>query len=155
MFSPKLSPIPPQKGAVSPSPVWLKKFQPTVTKKPMSIRRFFIVVFEKYLDSKEGCHFNSHRLSAKAFPRIPFRKSLPQGLRGKAFYELPHRQGLNGKYAKAFPHKPFRKSFPQNWRRKAFYELPVPSCIAPSGIEVSAPTLQLYERMLDPRLGGF
>ncbi|GBL92250.1 hypothetical protein AVEN_35806-1 [Araneus ventricosus] len=43
-------------------------------------------------DSKEGCHFTFHRLSAKAFPRKPFRKPLPQGLRRKAFYELPQRQ---------------------------------------------------------------
>ncbi|GBM98695.1 hypothetical protein AVEN_1770-1 [Araneus ventricosus] len=41
-------------------------------------------------DSKEGCHFTFHRLSAKAFPRKPFRKPLPQGLHRKAFYELPH-----------------------------------------------------------------
>ncbi|GBL80233.1 hypothetical protein AVEN_29203-1 [Araneus ventricosus] len=55
-----------------------------------------------------------HTLSAKAFPRKPFRKPLPQGLHRKAFYELTHRQGLNDKPAKAFPRKPFRKPFPQN-----------------------------------------
>ncbi|GBN45391.1 hypothetical protein AVEN_237854-1 [Araneus ventricosus] len=49
VFSPKLSRILPQKGAVSSSPAWLKKFEPTVTQKPMAIRRFFIIVIEKYL----------------------------------------------------------------------------------------------------------
>ncbi|GBN39460.1 hypothetical protein AVEN_189151-1 [Araneus ventricosus] len=49
VFSPKLSRIIPQKGAVSPSPAWLKKFEPTVTQNPMTIRRFFIIVIEKYL----------------------------------------------------------------------------------------------------------
>ncbi|GBM10746.1 hypothetical protein AVEN_212058-1 [Araneus ventricosus] len=60
-------------------------------------------------DSKEGCHFTFHGLSAEAFPHQPFRKPLPQGLHRKAFYELPHRQGLNNKSAKAFPRKPVRK----------------------------------------------
>ncbi|GBO15109.1 hypothetical protein AVEN_186977-1 [Araneus ventricosus] len=49
VFSPKLSRILPQKGAVSPSPAWLKKFEPTVIQNPMTIRRFFIIVNEKYL----------------------------------------------------------------------------------------------------------
>ncbi|GBO19859.1 hypothetical protein AVEN_245971-1, partial [Araneus ventricosus] len=75
-------------------------------------------------DSKEGCHFTFHRLSAKAFPRKPFRKPLPKGLHRKAFYELPHRQGLNDKSAKAFPRKPFRKPMPKGLHRKAFYGLP-------------------------------
>ncbi|GBM90530.1 hypothetical protein AVEN_158605-1 [Araneus ventricosus] len=48
VFSPKLSRILPQKVAVSPSPAWLKKFEPTVTQNPMTIRRFFIIVIEKY-----------------------------------------------------------------------------------------------------------
>ncbi|GBN49534.1 hypothetical protein AVEN_269776-1 [Araneus ventricosus] len=73
---------------------------------------------------KEGCHFTFHRLSAKAFPRKPFKKPLPQGLHRKAFYELPHRQGLNDKSAKAFPRKPFRKPLPRGIHRKAFHELP-------------------------------
>ncbi|GBM28236.1 hypothetical protein AVEN_181309-1 [Araneus ventricosus] len=60
-------------------------------------------VLSNYPDSKEGCHFTFHRLSAKTFQRKPFRKPLPQGL-----------------------------------RRKAFYEPPVQSCVAPSGIVVSA-----------------
>ncbi|GBM90034.1 hypothetical protein AVEN_50657-1 [Araneus ventricosus] len=49
VFSPKLSRILPQKVAVSPSPAWLKKFEPIVTQNPMTIRRFFIIVIEKYL----------------------------------------------------------------------------------------------------------
>ncbi|GBO29556.1 hypothetical protein AVEN_58739-1 [Araneus ventricosus] len=49
VFSPKLSRILPQRGAISPSPSWLKKFEPTVIKNPMTIRRFFIIVIEKYL----------------------------------------------------------------------------------------------------------
>ncbi|GBN94071.1 hypothetical protein AVEN_124972-1 [Araneus ventricosus] len=49
VFSPKLSRILPQKDAVSPSPAWLKKFEPIVTQNPMTIRRFFIRVIEKYL----------------------------------------------------------------------------------------------------------
>ncbi|GBM13513.1 hypothetical protein AVEN_82784-1 [Araneus ventricosus] len=49
VFSPKLSRILPQKGAVSPSPAWLKKFEPTVIQNPMTIRMFFIIVIEKYL----------------------------------------------------------------------------------------------------------
>ncbi|GBM43943.1 hypothetical protein AVEN_251643-1 [Araneus ventricosus] len=49
VFSPKLSRILPPKGAVSPFPAWLKKFEPTVTQNPMTIRRFFIIVIEKYL----------------------------------------------------------------------------------------------------------
>ncbi|GBN62246.1 hypothetical protein AVEN_158755-1 [Araneus ventricosus] len=50
VFSPKLSRILPPKGAVSPSPAWLNKFEPTVAQNPMTIRRFFITVIEKYLD---------------------------------------------------------------------------------------------------------
>ncbi|GBN49108.1 hypothetical protein AVEN_206913-1 [Araneus ventricosus] len=55
VFSPKLSRILPQKGTVSPSPTWLKKFESTVTQNAMTIRRFFIIVIEKYLgkDTKE------------------------------------------------------------------------------------------------------
>ncbi|GBM14063.1 hypothetical protein AVEN_209953-1 [Araneus ventricosus] len=49
VFSPKLSRILPQKGAVSPSHAWLKKFEPTVIQNPMTIRSFFIIVIEKYL----------------------------------------------------------------------------------------------------------
>ncbi|GBN86021.1 hypothetical protein AVEN_159926-1 [Araneus ventricosus] len=49
VFSPKLSRILPQKDAVSPSPAWLKKIEPTVIQNPMTIRRFFIIVIEKYL----------------------------------------------------------------------------------------------------------
>ncbi|GBN34681.1 Cellular nucleic acid-binding protein [Araneus ventricosus] len=47
-------------------------------------------------------------LSAEAFARKPFLKPLPQRLRRKAFFGLPHRQGLNDKSAKPF-RKPFRK----------------------------------------------
>ncbi|GBN37219.1 hypothetical protein AVEN_63501-1 [Araneus ventricosus] len=47
--SPKLSRILSQKGAVFPPPAWIKKFEPTVTQNPMTIRRFFIIVIEKYL----------------------------------------------------------------------------------------------------------
>ncbi|GBM89190.1 hypothetical protein AVEN_145497-1 [Araneus ventricosus] len=65
-------------------------------------------------DSKEGCGKVAISLSAKAFPCKPFRKPFPQGLRRKAIYELPHRQGLKDKSAKAFPLKSFRKPFPQN-----------------------------------------
>ncbi|GBL84387.1 hypothetical protein AVEN_117158-1 [Araneus ventricosus] len=54
VFSPKLSRILPQKGAVSPSPAWLKKFEPTVTQNPMTIRRFFIIVIEKYLGEESN-----------------------------------------------------------------------------------------------------
>ncbi|GBM06300.1 hypothetical protein AVEN_208983-1 [Araneus ventricosus] len=43
MVSPKLSRILSQKGAVSPPPVWINKFEPTVTQNPMTIRRFFNV----------------------------------------------------------------------------------------------------------------
>ncbi|GBM23179.1 hypothetical protein AVEN_147093-1 [Araneus ventricosus] len=67
---------------------------------------------------------NGHWLSAKAFPRKPFRKPLPQGLHRKAFYDLPHRQGLNDESAKAFPRKLFRKPLPKGLHRKAFHELP-------------------------------
>ncbi|GBM86286.1 hypothetical protein AVEN_207982-1 [Araneus ventricosus] len=49
VLSPKLSRILPPKGVVSPSPAWLKKFEPTVIQNPMTIRRFFIIVIEKYL----------------------------------------------------------------------------------------------------------
>ncbi|GBL79323.1 hypothetical protein AVEN_92528-1 [Araneus ventricosus] len=68
---------------------------------------------------RKGCHFTFHRLSAKTF-----RKPLPKGLHRKAFYELPHRQGLNDKSAKAFPRKPFRKPLLKGSHRKAFYEVP-------------------------------
>ncbi|GBN95555.1 hypothetical protein AVEN_24657-1 [Araneus ventricosus] len=54
VFSPKLSRILPQKGAVSPSPAWLKKLEPTVTQIPMTIRRFFIIVIEKYLGKESN-----------------------------------------------------------------------------------------------------
>ncbi|GBO44251.1 hypothetical protein AVEN_72998-1, partial [Araneus ventricosus] len=49
VFSPKLSRILPQKGAVCPFPARLIKFEPTVTQNPMTIRRFFVIVIEKYL----------------------------------------------------------------------------------------------------------
>ncbi|GBN59373.1 hypothetical protein AVEN_9309-1 [Araneus ventricosus] len=73
---------------------------------------------------QKGCHFTFHRLSSKAFPRKPFRKLLPQGLHRKAFYELPHRQGLNAESEKAFPRKLFRKPLTKGLHRKAFHELP-------------------------------
>ncbi|GBN61039.1 hypothetical protein AVEN_23853-1 [Araneus ventricosus] len=41
--SPKLSRILLQKGAVSNPLAWLKKFEPTVTQNPMTIKRLFIV----------------------------------------------------------------------------------------------------------------
>ncbi|GBM66291.1 hypothetical protein AVEN_239548-1 [Araneus ventricosus] len=39
VFSPKLSRILTQKGAVYPLPAWIKKFEPTATPHPMTIRR--------------------------------------------------------------------------------------------------------------------
>ncbi|GBM95562.1 hypothetical protein AVEN_182447-1, partial [Araneus ventricosus] len=48
LLSPKLSRILHPKSAVSPSPAWLKKFEPTVIQNPMTIRRFFIIVIEIY-----------------------------------------------------------------------------------------------------------
>ncbi|GBM86606.1 hypothetical protein AVEN_153035-1 [Araneus ventricosus] len=66
VFSPKLSRILPQKGAVSPSPAWLKKFESTVTQNPMTVRRFFIIVIEKYL----GKESNSKR-GVPIFPLLP------------------------------------------------------------------------------------
>ncbi|GBL72130.1 hypothetical protein AVEN_115133-1 [Araneus ventricosus] len=54
VFSPKLSRILPPKGAVSPSPAWLKKFEPTVIQNPMTIRGFFIIVIEKYLGKESN-----------------------------------------------------------------------------------------------------
>ncbi|GBN99511.1 hypothetical protein AVEN_1898-1 [Araneus ventricosus] len=68
-------------------------------------------------------YWGQGRLSAKAFSRKPFPKRLPQDLHRKAFYEPPHRQGLNDKSAKAFSRKPFPKPLPQDLHRKAFYEL--------------------------------
>ncbi|GBO24284.1 hypothetical protein AVEN_181450-1 [Araneus ventricosus] len=66
VFSPKLSRILPQKGAVSPSAAWLKKFEPTVIQNPMTIRRFFIIVIEKYLDKESHtARFHSCRLKDK------------------------------------------------------------------------------------------
>ncbi|GBM03806.1 hypothetical protein AVEN_231284-1 [Araneus ventricosus] len=44
---------------------------------------------------------------------LPVGKFLAPPLHRKAFYELPHQQGLNDKSAKAFPRKPFRKPLPQ------------------------------------------
>ncbi|GBO03248.1 hypothetical protein AVEN_189354-1 [Araneus ventricosus] len=40
VVSPKLSRIPLEKGAVSPSPAWIKKFEPIVTPDPMAIRKY-------------------------------------------------------------------------------------------------------------------
>ncbi|GBM07367.1 hypothetical protein AVEN_187901-1 [Araneus ventricosus] len=54
VFSPKLSRILSQKDTVSPSPAWLKKFEPTVIQNPMAIRRFFIIVIEKYLGKESN-----------------------------------------------------------------------------------------------------
>ncbi|GBN19381.1 hypothetical protein AVEN_59268-1 [Araneus ventricosus] len=54
VVSPKLSRILPQKGAVSSSPAWLKKFEPTVIQNPMTIRRFFNRVIEKYLGKESN-----------------------------------------------------------------------------------------------------
>ncbi|GBO14038.1 hypothetical protein AVEN_90294-1 [Araneus ventricosus] len=52
IVSSKLSRILLEKGAVSPSPAWLKIFDPIVTQNPMTVRRFFIIVIEKYLDKE-------------------------------------------------------------------------------------------------------
>ncbi|GBO18586.1 hypothetical protein AVEN_21948-1 [Araneus ventricosus] len=49
VFFPKLSRILPPKGAVPPFPAWLKKFEPTVIQNPMTIRKCFVIVIEKYL----------------------------------------------------------------------------------------------------------
>ncbi|GBN05314.1 hypothetical protein AVEN_67892-1 [Araneus ventricosus] len=70
VFSPKLFRILPQKGAISPSPAWLKKFEPTVTQNPMTIRRLFIIVIEKYLGKESNSKrcvpiFRSYRLKDK------------------------------------------------------------------------------------------
>ncbi|GBM99641.1 hypothetical protein AVEN_169168-1 [Araneus ventricosus] len=70
VFFPKLSRILPQKGAVSPSPARLKKFEPTVTQNPISIRRFFIIVIEKYLGKESNSKscvpiFHSYRFKDK------------------------------------------------------------------------------------------
>ncbi|GBM29732.1 hypothetical protein AVEN_156914-1 [Araneus ventricosus] len=54
LFSPKHSRILPQKGTVSTYPAWLKKFEPTVTQNPMTIRRFFIIEIEKYLGKESN-----------------------------------------------------------------------------------------------------
>ncbi|GBO22789.1 hypothetical protein AVEN_22303-1, partial [Araneus ventricosus] len=43
--------------------------------------------------------------------KLKLLSGLPQRLRRKAFFGLPHRQGLNDKSAKPFPRKPFRKPF--------------------------------------------
>ncbi|GBM75015.1 hypothetical protein AVEN_191505-1, partial [Araneus ventricosus] len=40
VFCPKLSRILPEKGAVSPPPAWIKKFEPIVTQDPMTIRKY-------------------------------------------------------------------------------------------------------------------
>ncbi|GBN03878.1 hypothetical protein AVEN_232717-1 [Araneus ventricosus] len=71
VFSPKLSRILPQKGAVYPSPAWLKNFESTVvTQNPMTIKRFFIIVIEKYLGKESNSKrcvliFRSYRLKDK------------------------------------------------------------------------------------------
>ncbi|GBM85518.1 hypothetical protein AVEN_16055-1 [Araneus ventricosus] len=70
VFSPKLSRILPPKGAVSPSPAWLKKSEPTVIQNPMTIGRFFIIVIEKYLGKESNSKrcvpiFRSYRLKHK------------------------------------------------------------------------------------------
>ncbi|GBO02651.1 hypothetical protein AVEN_118176-1 [Araneus ventricosus] len=54
VFSPKLSRIIPQKDSFSPSPAWLKEFEPTVIQNPMTIRRFSITVIEKYLGKESN-----------------------------------------------------------------------------------------------------
>ncbi|GBM30760.1 hypothetical protein AVEN_30582-1 [Araneus ventricosus] len=40
VVSPKLSRILLEKGAVSPPPAWIKKFEPTVTQDPMTVRKY-------------------------------------------------------------------------------------------------------------------
>ncbi|GBM24801.1 hypothetical protein AVEN_132328-1 [Araneus ventricosus] len=40
VVSPKLSRILLEKGAVSPPPAWIKKFEPIVTQDPMTIRKY-------------------------------------------------------------------------------------------------------------------
>ncbi|GBM21385.1 hypothetical protein AVEN_264820-1 [Araneus ventricosus] len=57
VFSPKLSRTLPQKDAVSPSSAWRKEFEPTVIQNPMTIRRFFIIVIEKYLGNSTVIRF--------------------------------------------------------------------------------------------------
>ncbi|GBM80076.1 hypothetical protein AVEN_206915-1 [Araneus ventricosus] len=54
VFAPKLSRILPRKGAVSPSPAWLKKIGTYCYQNPMAIRRFFIIVIEKYLGKESN-----------------------------------------------------------------------------------------------------
>ncbi|GBM90842.1 hypothetical protein AVEN_149465-1 [Araneus ventricosus] len=41
VVSPKLSRLLLEKGAVSPPPAWIKKFEPIVTQDPMTIRKYF------------------------------------------------------------------------------------------------------------------
>ncbi|GBO18853.1 hypothetical protein AVEN_271801-1 [Araneus ventricosus] len=41
VFYPKLSSILLEKGAVSPPPAWIQKFEPIVTQDPMTIRKYF------------------------------------------------------------------------------------------------------------------
>ncbi|GBN34479.1 hypothetical protein AVEN_64509-1 [Araneus ventricosus] len=101
-FAPSVPPSPTSKGSItlSQNTGLFKTIPPTTTQITKKV--------------EEKLPFPFHRLSAKEFLHKPFRKPLPQGLHRKAFYEIPHRQGLNDKSAKAFPHKPFRKPFPQN-----------------------------------------
>ncbi|GBN83580.1 hypothetical protein AVEN_159627-1 [Araneus ventricosus] len=73
VFCPKLSRILPPKGAVSPSPAWIKKFELTVTQNPMTIRRFLIIVSEKYLGKESHtARFHSCRLKDKLTSFAPF-----------------------------------------------------------------------------------
>ncbi|GBN67599.1 hypothetical protein AVEN_105653-1 [Araneus ventricosus] len=64
-------------------------------------------------------------------------------------YQRRLRKGYNFTF-----HRLSAKAFPQGLHRKAFYEPPVPSCVAPSGIVVTALAFKLYELGFDPRLGG-
>ncbi|GBN81379.1 hypothetical protein AVEN_161538-1 [Araneus ventricosus] len=54
VFSLQLSRILPHKGAVSPPPAWIKRFEPTVIQNPMTVRRSFIIVIEKYLGKESN-----------------------------------------------------------------------------------------------------
>ncbi|GBN51405.1 hypothetical protein AVEN_64935-1 [Araneus ventricosus] len=83
VFSPKLSRILFQKGAVSPSLAWLKKFEPTVTQNPMTIRSAAKI--------KEGVSVGPQ---IKQLFRDPKFKKL---LRSKACYQVSTSFLRNGK----------------------------------------------------------
>ncbi|GBO37414.1 hypothetical protein AVEN_233986-1 [Araneus ventricosus] len=69
VVSPKLSHILLEKGAVSPPPAWIKKFEPIVTQDPMTIRKYLgkKIKFEEMRSDQMHTNFYSFFAQGQSF----------------------------------------------------------------------------------------